>query len=109
MVTIAAAAAGFVIVFQFLALQLQAGNDPAIGTTAAPVAQGAHVAPAPATNGSSPVVTRTSAGATRAPVSAAQPSARPVATAGHAKAQHPVLTSASGAPGSGRGHSDDLD
>jgi hypothetical protein len=105
MLTLAAAAAGFVIVFQFLALQLQAGNDPAVGGALTPTAHGSHVAAAPATSGSSPVVTRASGGVQTMPVSGAQ-TAPATGSPQHSRTHHSVLTSASG---SGHGHSDDLD
>ncbi len=104
--TLVAAAAGFVIVFQFLALQLQAGNDPAVGGALAPTAQTSHHASAPASSTAAPVVTRTSTGAQSTPVSnptlaaPSQPTAQ--ATTTHSRTHHTVVTSASGSGPGGR-------
>jgi hypothetical protein len=105
MITLAAAAAGFVIVFQFLALQLQAGNDPALGGAIAPTVPASHKASAPASGTSAPVVTRTSTGAVSTPVAGATVPGTAQVTTKHSQAHHTVLTSASGS-GTG-GHSDD--
>jgi len=104
--TLAAAAAGFVIVFQFLALQLQAGNDPAVGGALAPSVQASHHASAPASSTAAPVVTRTSTGAQSTPVSnptvAAPSQATAQATTTHSRTHHTVVTSASGSGPGGR-------
>ncbi len=97
------------IVFQFLALQLQAGNDPALSGTASPSIPASHHASAPASSTTSPVVTRTSTGAQSTPVSNPAVAAGTQATTSHSKTHHPVLTSASGAAGHGGSHSHDLD
>lgn len=105
--TLAAAAAGFVIVFQFLALQLQGGRDPAIGATAAPIPSSRHAASAPATAGSSPVVTRASGGAQSVAVSGGPAVPSSAAGSPSGRAHRPIHT---GASGSGRvtSESDDL-
>ena len=101
------------IVFQFLALQLQSGNDPALGGTAAPSISASHHASAPTSSTGSPVVTRTSTGVQSTPVSnptvAAGTQATASPTASRSKTHHSVVTSASGSAGHGGNHSDDLD
>jgi hypothetical protein len=103
--TIGAAAAGFVIVFQFLALQLQAGKDPAIG--GAP--QASRSASAPAHAGSAPVVTRSSGGVQSVPVSTAGVTPAASTPATHGKAHHQIRTATSGGASANAGQEDDLD
>lgn len=103
--TLAATAAGFVIVFQFLALELQAGNDPAVGGALSPTAPASHRASAPTSSTTAPVVTRTSTGAQSTPVSNPTVATGTQAMTTHTGGHHTVLTSASGS-GPGGQHDD---
>jgi hypothetical protein len=101
--TLLAAAAAFIIVFEFLALQLQASN-PAGGSGAAPVGTTA----ARAAHGT-PIVSRTS-GASTGPVGSSATTgaaAAPTASPAHHRS-HAIATSASGVGMRSRGESDDL-
>lgn len=100
--TLAAAAAAFVIVFQFLALQLQGGRDPALGALAAPI----HSTSASATAGSAPLVTRTSGGAQAMPVARRQPGVSSITGTAHGSA-HKVITTRTSAPGARSAEADE--
>jgi hypothetical protein len=104
--TLAAAAAGFVIVFQFLALQLKSGNDPAIGAAL----QASSGVSASTHAGASPVVTRSSGGVQSVPVSSTATAPTPTATTahGHGHGKRPIKTGASGATSAPRAEHDDL-
>ena len=94
--TLAAAAAGFVIVFQFLALQLQAGNDPAVGGAVTQNVPASHKASAPTSSTTAPVVTRTSAGVASTSAAGTTVPGGTQATTAHSRGHHTVMTSASG-------------
>jgi len=101
--TLLAAAAAFVIVFEFLALQLQAGN-PAGGSGTAPVR-----ASAARTVHGTPIVSRAS-GASASPAGSSATTgaaAAPTPSPAHHRS-HAIVTGASGAGMRGRGESDDL-
>jgi hypothetical protein len=101
--TLLAAAAAFVMVFEFLALQLQAGN-PAGGSGTAPVR-----ATAARTAHGTPIVSRAS-GASTSPVGSSATTgaaAAPTVKSAHHRS-HGIATRASGAGMRSRGESDDL-
>jgi hypothetical protein len=112
-ITIAAAAATFMVLFELLAFQLRSGNDPAVGsgalTASAPAkvqhaAQTPGTAPTQANSTAASVVSRTS-GATQTPTPVAQQqplgSGRPaIASGGNGgHSTHPVRTRSSGSAG----------
>jgi hypothetical protein len=109
-ITLAGAAAGFVIIFEFLALQLQAGHDPALSGAPVTAARPGHVASATAPGGSAPVVTRSSTGVQSVPVSSTStPQQTTTVTAKRGRGHHPIKTRTSASGGGHRGGADDLD
>jgi hypothetical protein len=106
-VTILAAVAGFLIVFELLAYQLRSGHDPAIGAgpLTAQVQHGSPAAGQPTSGSSGAVVTRASGTST----AVSQPTQVPVTARPAQPASHSIATRTSGGgqPGSPSTSGDD--
>jgi hypothetical protein len=94
-VTVVAATAGFLVVFELLAYQLRSGHDPAIGAgpLTAQVRSGSAAAGQPSSGPSRAVVTKTSGGSSVVSQGAQAPAAAPRPAPG---ASHTVTTRTSG-------------
>ena len=107
-VTVVAAVAGFLVVFELLAYQLRSGHDPAIGAgpLTAQVQHGSAPAGQPTSGSSGAVVTRASGASTAVsqPAQAPVTGARPAQPASHAIT---TRTSGGGQPGSPSTSGDD--
>lgn len=108
-VTILAAVASFVVVFELLAFQLRSGNDPALSSgqvtaQVRPASAGAGPQHAPA---SGAVTTRTSGGSSVPTTATTQPVANSAPIAHHARHVITTRTSGGGHVGPRSGHGDD--